>query len=66
MMDREQAEFFKQKILPIIRETAEDREEPRHERNPIRPMLKQVLGYVDYLERIIRISDDTSRETEGP
>lgn len=52
MMDCDQADFFRSKLLPIIRECAEDRNEPPpHERNPIRPMLQQLLRYVDYLER---------------
>jgi hypothetical protein len=55
-MDSEQADFFKAKLLPIIRETAEDREEPRHDRNPLRPMLRQVIRYVDYLEAKTEVS----------
>ena len=53
MIDREEAAFFRSKILPIIRDAAEDREEPHHERNPLRPMLKMVLGYLDYLQKTI-------------
>jgi hypothetical protein len=53
-MTQNQAEFFRKKILPIIRETAEDRElffGTRMDRNPLRPMLRQLLGYVDYQEK---------------
>lgn len=49
-MDKEQADFFHEKLLPIIREAAEDRELDWKDRNPLRPMLQQVIGYVDYLE----------------
>ena len=50
-MNQEQADFFRHTVLPIIRETAEDREDPGRERNPLRPMLRQVLVYVAHLEQ---------------
>lgn len=48
-MTRDQAAFFRGTLLPIIRETAEDQEEPGEEPNPLRPQLRILLGYVDYL-----------------
>jgi hypothetical protein len=46
----DQAKFFQSALLPIIREAAEDREEPHEERNSLRPMLCLLLAYADYLE----------------
>lgn len=48
-MDKDDAVFLKQEILPIIRESA-DEPDHRLDRNPLRPMLKQVIRYVGYLE----------------
>lgn len=53
-MTQDQAEFFKSKLFPIIRECAEDREEPCHEKNPIRPILAQLLRYTNYLEERVK------------
>ena len=50
-MTQAQADFFRGTILPIIRESAEDRESLRTERNPLRPMLRQLLIYIEALEQ---------------
>jgi hypothetical protein len=53
-MTQDQARFFREKLLPIIREAAEDREPfcgTTMDRNPLCPMLRQLLGYVDYQEK---------------
>lgn len=63
-MDNQQAEFFRARILPIIREEAEDGEE----RNPLRPMLRDVIGYAEYLEGQLAKTqklDGPKREEEG-
>jgi len=50
-MDAEQAKFYHEKLLPLVRDAAEDDPtDPRHKRNPLRPMLKTLLSYVEYLE----------------
>ena len=48
-MNCTQAEFFRETLLPIIRVAAGDDPDER-EPNPLRPMLRQLLRYVDYLE----------------
>jgi hypothetical protein len=50
-MTQAQAKFFRGTILPIIREIAEDREDPGRERNPLRPMLRRLLTYIEALEQ---------------
>ena len=50
-MDTPQADFFKANVLPIIREAGENRESPSAEQyNPLRPMLRMLLVYIDYLD----------------
>jgi hypothetical protein len=49
-MDQNQAEFFKTNILPIIREAGKNREVNTEQTNPLRPMLRLLLVYIDYLE----------------
>lgn len=56
-MDKGQAQFFQFKLLPIIREAAEDREPffaTGLDRNPLRPMLRQLLEYTDHLESRVK------------
>jgi hypothetical protein len=49
-MTKHQAEFFRETLLPIIREAAEcDDADPR-DRNPLRDSLRQLLRYIEYLE----------------
>lgn len=48
-MTDDQAKHFRENLLPIIRGTAEAGREPGLESNPLRPLLPQLLRYIDYL-----------------
>lgn len=64
-MDQPQADFFKVNVLPIIREAGENRESPSAEQyNPLRPMLRMLLMYIDYLEQQMGIIYLTPAEGE--
>lgn len=57
-MDATQAAHFHDNLLPIMRDAAEDdASDPRDERNPLRKMLKMLLGYVEYLESMVPKGD---------
>jgi hypothetical protein len=48
-MTDDQAKHFRENLLPIIRGTAEAGREPGLESNPLRPLLPQLIRYIDYL-----------------
>jgi hypothetical protein len=67
-MTSDQARFFKDKILPIIREAAEHRElfvGTALDRNPLRPMLRQLLTYTDHVSEDQNRLDKLQRLTKG-
>lgn len=55
--------FFRQEILPIIREAAEERGDTP---NPLRQMLRQLVAYTDSLHEFIADLGGSGAEFEDP
>lgn len=49
-MGKDEADFFRAKLLPIIRDAANDHGGNPMDRNPLRSLLRQLIEYVEYLE----------------
>jgi hypothetical protein len=49
-MDQDQADFFKTNVLPIIREAGKNQETNTEQVNPLRPMLRMLLLYIEFLD----------------
>lgn len=64
-MTHEQAEFFRDKLLPIVRESAVDDDRNTQNPNPLSTILRQVIRYAEYLEcEVARLSQEGITITE--